>query len=65
MALGKLGKGQVIGQAGVGGFLVHFEAPRESRWVCHPGVIKKSAEAVECKRVVKHSWCKERNKERS
>lgn len=45
--------GQVIGQAGVGGFLDHFEAPRESGWVCHPGVSKKSAEAVDCKRVVK------------
>jgi hypothetical protein len=56
--------GQVIGQAGVGGFLVHFEVPRESSCACHPGVLKKSAEAVDCKRVVKHSWFKER-KERA
>jgi hypothetical protein len=55
---------QVIGQAGVGGFLVHFEVPRESGWVCHPAVLKKSAEAVDCKRVVKHSLFKER-KERA
>jgi hypothetical protein len=68
IALGKLGKGQVIGQAGVGGFLVHYEAPTESDWACHPAVLKKSAEAVDCKRVVKHSWFqerKERDKERS
>jgi hypothetical protein len=68
MALGKLGKGQVIGQTGVGGLLIHFEAPTESGWVCHPGVLKKSAEPADCKRVVKHSWFqerKERDKERS
>jgi hypothetical protein len=60
--------GQVIGEAGVGGFLVHFEAPRESGWVCHPAVLKKSPEGVDCKRVVKHSLFKERkerDKERS
>ena len=51
---------QVIGEAGVGDFLVHFEPRREKSWVCHPGVLQKSAEMVDGKGVVKHSWCKER-----